>query len=661
MDAKKWLGTGLVILSLVGCGGGGGDSDSGSTTPPAPVTYQITGVIQGIKSGDTIRLNNGKDYGSGEFLYRSSVEDGYSFNIEFEKPENYTCQSEKTSGMINTNNWTNAIINCHYWLPNEAMLVTDEFSSTLGAFSLNRHGEGFYVGRGAAIKYDSVLGWQDYTLLATEDMWDPYRQKSFIDSKGNLLSIWARNKILYSAIYIKGEGWKPRIEIPQVDSIEAIDMAMNSSGQALAAWRTGTNIRVMNFSFEQGWSAPELANQEPIQDSDYIDKLHFKTVLDASGNGMVVWENTYLTESYSRFSNLYYKRFINDAGWERAHNMVSSDVNWNHQKDNLANFDVVMNENGDALMSWVSKVKYMKPYIVTREYTHAQGWATSNVEEKALISEDTAGGTAITSMKIAIDESSMYITWTDDGTCCFNDKILFAKKNIGGNWLETAQVLFEADELSTIIIKDIETDGAGKVFLGFLEETDQGRINNVRAAIYSSKLGWSKSINLADDFTGNTSSIKIEIEDLGIAHFTYLASSKIWSKRVKYEPEENLSSSVPEVPSINIAGSWTYSGYYDACQSTPAQGTMLFSEFDITASGEDWHHDCAISNAGETRLTHSLNNLSSVTPEGFKLVLALFYSSSRFEFQNTKYSQNQISWRIVDSIDNSIEIFELNR
>lgn len=50
MDAKKWLGTGLVILSLVGCGGGGGDSDSGSTTPPAHVTYQITGVIQGVRT-----------------------------------------------------------------------------------------------------------------------------------------------------------------------------------------------------------------------------------------------------------------------------------------------------------------------------------------------------------------------------------------------------------------------------------------------------------------------------------------------------------------------------------------------------------------------------------------------------------------------------------
>ena len=111
---------------------------------------------------------------------------------------------------------------------------------------------------------------------------------------------------------------------------------------------------------------------------------------------------------------------------------------------------------------------------------------------------------------------------------------------------------------------------------------------------------------------------------------------------------------------INIVGTWNYSGYYENCLNTPAQGIMVFSENNITVSGEDWHHNCTVSNINEA-LPHSLSNLSSVTLEEFKSVLAISYSTPRFEIQNTRYTENHMNWRIVDSYDGSVEILEINR
>jgi hypothetical protein len=123
----------------------------------------------------------------------------------------------------------------------------------------------------------------------------------------------------------------------------------------------------------------------------------------------------------------------------------------------------------------------------------------------------------------------------------------------------------------------------------------------------------------------------------------------------------SITSSNTQSNTINITGSWNYSGYYEDCLNAPAEGTMLFSEKDLLISGEDWHHDCTISNLEESSLSHSLNSLLSVTPEEFKAILALFYNTSRFEFQNTKYKENHMVWRIVDGYDNSVEILELIR
>lgn len=52
MDAKKWLGTGLVLLSLMSCGGGGDDSDSGGTPPPPSANIAPT-----ANAGDDQTIN----------------------------------------------------------------------------------------------------------------------------------------------------------------------------------------------------------------------------------------------------------------------------------------------------------------------------------------------------------------------------------------------------------------------------------------------------------------------------------------------------------------------------------------------------------------------------------------------------------------------------
>ena len=175
MHPSKWLKTASLLIALsmlIACGGGGNSDERSTTDGDNNDDYAIKATIRGLENGAVLEVNNADtngntiSYANGEFIWRSSVNDGYSNKISIIEPTNYHCSIDYPDVLLSGEDWTKTVINCQLWKADDIQLLTSSGGYAWSYdFSLNANAVGLMGNWGEARPYDPNFGWLDTEFL----------------------------------------------------------------------------------------------------------------------------------------------------------------------------------------------------------------------------------------------------------------------------------------------------------------------------------------------------------------------------------------------------------------------------------------------------------------------------------------------------------------
>jgi len=304
-------------------------------------TYTVGGVVNGLKGTLVLQNNEGDDetiITNGPFTFNTSIEDGADYNITISsKPADRECTFSNSSGVINSLNVTNVILNCNpIWINPED--IND------------------YINPNAGEAVESVHS----------------SPKVAMDDSGNIIVVWIGDSCLESncrqvyMIEYRNENWS------QVDSLSdnispdgfpasSLDVAMSNDSTAIIVWEQATTTQfgscgnfgtrcshIYMSEYRNGtWKHPQSNTDYINQPADISVKsaAHApQVVMDDSGNAIITW--------YQKRSDGWgvYKSEYRNGSW--THPSVNEYINPKISGINAINPRVTMNNNGTALIVW---------------------------------------------------------------------------------------------------------------------------------------------------------------------------------------------------------------------------------------------------------------------------------------------------------------------
>ncbi len=658
MHPSKWLKTASLLIALsmlIACGGGGNSDERSTTDGDNNDDYAIKATIRGLENGAVLEVNNADtngntiSYANGEFIWRSSVNDGYSNKISIIEPTNYHCSIDYPDVLLSGEDWTKTVINCQLWKADDIQLLTSSGGYAWSYdFSLNANAVGLMGNWGEARPYDPNFGWLDTEFLLEGTDHSLFNTNIFTNSVGESLVVLAGrgangNSIeLYARTYSRSSGWSNLAHVAQIADVDRLEQltvtgAMNNKGNAVIAWLTDLGVSVINYSPIAGWSTPVVATNAEINTTSRndVEDLHLKVAIDDSGNAVVVWENAVFDSHFNKYSNLYSKRYIVGQGWEAVKQFTDFSVPWDFASDLLHDFDIVMNSNGAATMAWVSR-GHLKDSVWIREYMHSTGWSNANVRLPMIYSEEN-----VVDVKLTVDKNAIYMAWVVN-TWNDHSTLYTANKPHGGVWSERTEVLSND---KAIKLNDMEANGNGVLFIAFTEHSD-GLINGVEwpistthAVVYSPIWGWGDQLEIGKGYSDpqRNNRILIESGDTNHVYFVIDDDDGFWAQRIKHGVDDMGDITPPDngddALTINIIGTWGYVLTYKSCSGQTEYGTATwtyhsdgyglststsnilnpytcnFDGPDSTSDGGD--HFSAVSPITHTEFTAGLNDYNS--------------------------------------------------
>lgn len=159
------------------------------------------------------------------------------------------------------------------------------------------------------------------------------------------------SELIWSARYIPGEGWQEdKTMLRNIESgeyeFDDFDLSINSHGDVVAVWnepfayalakRLWANI----YTSQTGWQGEEIIVPKSAD-------FYIKPYISDNRDIFVVWSESRIAGSYfEREKYIWGKRYIPDLGW-CSHEIVSE-----HYESYLGSPDVVVDENGNAIIIW---------------------------------------------------------------------------------------------------------------------------------------------------------------------------------------------------------------------------------------------------------------------------------------------------------------------
>jgi predicted enzyme related to lactoylglutathione lyase len=195
-------------------------------------------------------------------------------------------------------------------------------------------------------RYTPSGGWETAELLETDNAGDAFSPQVATDPSGNAVAVWDQldgtRFNLWSSRYTSTGGWgiAERIEADNAGSALRPQVAIDSSGNALAVWSQDDgarlNIWANRYTPTGGWGIAER-----VETDNAGSAFNPQVAVDPNGNAVTVWSQ----DDGTRF-NIWSNRYTPTGGWGIAE-LIETD-----NAGNAARSQVAIGPSGNALVVW---------------------------------------------------------------------------------------------------------------------------------------------------------------------------------------------------------------------------------------------------------------------------------------------------------------------
>lgn len=223
-------------------------------------------------------------------------------------------------------------------------------------------------------------GWETTQVLAENDNGFDFYQIAF-DPNNNAIVVWSESEDYYnhtikSKRYTDDSGWGDEQVVGIVDESEiySLDIALDSSGNAIAIWvqtvmagqqTEGVKQKICanRYTVGEGWGTTQVIA------ADYIDdirsSLKAKISFDSSENAIVVWAQT-----QDDIDSVWANRYTAGTGWGTAETIAGDYPGYANS------INITFDSRGNAIAVWWQTNQSIA-HVWGIRYTSGIGWGTA--------------------------------------------------------------------------------------------------------------------------------------------------------------------------------------------------------------------------------------------------------------------------------------------
>ncbi len=380
-----------------------------------------------------------------------------------------------------------------------------------------------------ASHYTPATGWGTPKQIETQPL--KYRSSLGVgvDDFGNAIAIWDQSDAVASrhdivaSHYTPAGGWATPAAVETEDVRTAVNpvIAMNSSGQTVAAWAqndgTRANVWANVYTAGTGWGTPKL-----IETNDTGNANFPRIVIDSSGRAHVIWIQGAGSINPSIWGNLYRP----GTGWDVGFPLEN-------QTAAAANPSLGFNSSGNVMVVWDQiEEKVISPnqtigywHVWVNVYTPSTGWGVAGRIPTANDNSTYSG-----SARVALDPKGNAVAiWLQNaGDQTYND--VWANRFEFGKGWGTAIAVAPLQIYKKMNSLQVALDPSGNAIALWLTDNTSLQYNR-----YLADTGWGTAKGVQQSNPQQVTSLpQIAIDSAGNALAVFsLIGSHIWATEFK--------------------------------------------------------------------------------------------------------------------------------
>jgi len=339
-----------------------------------------------------------------------------------------------------------------------------------------------------------------------------YEYDIAIDDLGNSSIVWSENTTSYNMFSKRfdiGSGWGPNVPLDMSVGVEP-KVAFDAAGNAICVWIEFVDTNPFDRIVVSYYSPVSGWSSAQVIEEISSYIVNLDLVMNKNGQAIMTWFD-YTSTSLKLQS----KHYDPDNGWG-----VSLSI---HNSDNGAfDFNIAINDEGEALAVW-SENEGAHEWSRVSNYSPSSGWATP-----VLIVDDDMND--IIWPAVVTDGSGGFFTiWEEISP--FHRKLLFRQFNKESGW-GTVETVVEGELVS---YPRLAFSDSGDVLVAWVQQNVFG-IDSIWVKNYSLSYGWNSPIMIATDSI-ITEGLNIAMDQAGNALAVWsqveldYTNSKIWANR----------------------------------------------------------------------------------------------------------------------------------
>jgi hypothetical protein len=359
--------------------------------------------------------------------------------------------------------------------------------------------------------FNQDLGWKTpQKIVSRESQADSLSDVHLaVNAKGDAIVAWVHTDLgefiqtVQTARYTVSSGWSPPQQLTPLNMVFTLDVALDSSSNAVIAWEglnptSGRNIVVSHSMSASGWDSPQTFGV------DNRFAQYPKIAVDSAGNAFVLW-----LEGESYPNNVYVNRYSPGTGWSLPQ-QIATDVG------PAAWTNISFDESGNAMAVWGQSDSSDHSRIYSCRYVAGSGWGSAGiVDSNTLDSIQPA---------LCVDSSGSFRSVWAQLTGTSSD-IYSSRYTVGSGWDAPRLIGTGGNARSP----RVATDGLGNAFAAW-QQYDPSDVNPGDAKIYANRFtagsGWGSQTQLKNASGG--------ADAPGLAVDSLRHATVIWSQSVGY-------------------------------------------------------------------------------------------------------------------------------